>query len=263
MWPFFKRKMKRETHDADELVPPADMIFDGAASQEEFINIGEGFTHYFLLGHARLKPDEKVLDVGCGIGQKARVLTRYLSEKGRYEGIDIVAKGIEWCIEHYKKFPNFHFRHADISSTHYNPNGKYQASEYKFPYEDGAFDLVFLSSVFTHMLPRDMQNYFSEIARVLKRGGRCVITYFLLNPESTKRIDAGLNTIKVPFTYVSEACRIASKETPETTVAHDEQVVRGLYEQNGLSVTEITYGYWCGRSELVGALQDAIIAVKE
>lgn len=263
MWPFLKSRTKRETQVADELVPSADMIFDGTASREDFVNIGEGFTHYFLLGHAGLKPDEKVLDVGCGIGQKARVLTRYLSEKGRYEGIDIVAKGIEWCTGHYKGFPNFHFRHADIFSTHYNPNGRYRASEYKFPYEDGEFDLVFLSSVFTHMLPRDMENYFSEISRVLKTGGRCVITYFLLNPESTKRIDAGLNSIKVPFTYGSEACRIASEETPETTVAHDERLVRGLYEQNGLSVTEITYGDWCGRGELVGALQDAVIAVKE
>ncbi len=49
---------------------------------------------------------------------------------------------------------------------------------------------VLLTSVFTHMLPQDMDNYLSEVARVLKPDGRCLITYFLLNPESLALIDA-------------------------------------------------------------------------
>ena len=36
------------------------------------------------------------------------------------------------------------------------------------------------------MLSADMENYLKQIARVLKPGGRCLITYFLLNPESAK-----------------------------------------------------------------------------
>ena len=246
----------------DELVPPVEMIFDGATSQEEFKAHGEGFTRYFLIEHAQLKADDRVLDVGCGIGQKARVLTKYMSDKGSYEGTDIVAMGINWCRENYHKYPNFRFQLADIYSAHYNPEGKYKASEYKFPYQNEEFNFVFLSSVFTHMLPQDIKNYFTEIARVLKPGGRCVITFFLLNLESIKRINSGLNTIKVPFTYKSEACRIAKSESPETTVAHDEGFVRSLYEQNGLSITEITYGSWCGKKEFIGNLQDVIIAIR-
>lgn len=72
-----------------------------------------------------------------------------------------------------------------------------------------------------------------------------------------------MNSIKIPFIYESDACRIADKNMPETIVAHDEQVVRSLYERSGLSVVEITYGSWCGRKELIGCLQDVIIAVKE
>jgi hypothetical protein len=72
-----------------------------------------------------------------------------------------------------------------------------------------------------------------------------------------------LNSIKVPYSYESETCRILNPKSPETTVAHDERIVRDLYDKNGLGITEITYGNWCGRKEFLGCLQDTIIAVKE
>jgi hypothetical protein len=114
------------------------------------------------------------------------------------------------------------------------------------------------------MLPPDMENYFSETARMLKVGGKCVMTFFLLNQESLNGIDVGLNTLKLPFKYEfeHETCRIADCKTPETTVAHEESFVRNLYDRNGLSIAEITYGYWCGRQESLGCMQDVIIAVK-
>jgi SAM-dependent methyltransferase len=247
-----------------ELVPPVEMLFDGTTTQEEFCNIGEGFTRHFLIDHARLRPDDHVLDIGCGLGQKARPLTKYLSSSGSYFGIDVVPKGIEWCKQSYRSFENFHFVLADIFSSHYNPGGHHRACDYRFPFESEAFDLILLSSVFTHMLPFDMENYFSEIGRMLKPRGKCVVTFFLLNRESLRKIDAGLNSIKLPFIYdcQQEICRIADLKTPEATVAHEESYVRELYEKNSLGVTEITYGSWCGRKEFLGCLQDAIIAVR-
>ena len=56
---------------------------------------------------------------------------------------------------------------------------------------------------------------------------------------------------------------MADDQVPEKTVAHDEEVVRGLSEQNRLSVTEITYGNWCGRKEYLHSLQDVLIAIEE
>jgi glycosyltransferase involved in cell wall biosynthesis/SAM-dependent methyltransferase len=247
-----------------DLVPPVALLFDGTSTREQFKSIGEGFTRYFLIERAGLRPDDRVLDIGCGIGQKARPLTRYLSSSGRYDGIDIVPEGIEWCRRNYRRFSNFHFAVADLFSSHYNPRTDRRARDYAFPYETASFDVIFLSSVFTHMLPADMENYFTETARMLKPGGKCVMTFFLLNPESLSGIEAGLNTVKVPFTYEyqQETCRIADRETPETTVAHDESYVRSLYQKNHLRIVEITYGYWCGREESLGCMHDVIIAVK-
>lgn len=247
----------------DELVPPLELIFDGTTSQADFVSGGDNFIRHFLIERALLTPDSHVLDLGSGIGQKARPLTRFLNDDGRYEGIDIVAAGIDWCRHAYRRYPGFHFQRADIHSVHYNPEGRLKASDYRFPFADASFQMVLLSSVFTHMLPHDMEHYFGEIARVLRTGGRCVVTFFLLNPESRRRIEVGLNTIKVPHRYGSDDCRVADITSPETTVAHDEVRVRGLFDRNRLSITDVTYGFWCGRQEFFGCLQDVIIAMKE
>ena len=120
-----------------------------------------------------------MLDIGCGIGRMAVPLTRYLNEQGSYEGFDIVAEGIDWCTKKITpKYPRFSFHLADVYSQKYNPEGTFSASEYPFPFKDESFDLVFLTSVFTHMLPPDVENYMKEISRVLKRNGSCLITFF-------------------------------------------------------------------------------------
>ena len=110
-----------------------------------------------------------------------------MSKNGEYEGFDIISIGIEWCNENITpKYPNFHFQKADVFNKYYNLDGKFKASEYEFAFKDNYFDLVFLGIVFTHMLPNDMENYLSEISRVLKNDGRCLITFLLINEDSNQ-----------------------------------------------------------------------------
>jgi SAM-dependent methyltransferase len=248
---------------SDDLVPPIELIFDGTSTADEFRNVGDGFVRHFLADRARLRPNERVLDVGCGTGQKARPLSAYLSPAGSYDGFDIVADGIRWCQEAYARFPNFCFRLADILNTHYRPDGTVSAAGFRFPYEDARFDVVFLSSVFTHLLPRATENYLRETSRVLKPGGRCVITYFLLNEEARRLIDVGRNSIAFPHAYESGVCCIQDQRVPETAVAYEEPFVRALHQRSGLTILELTYGSWCGRQDLHGCLQDAVLSLKE
>ena len=58
------------------------------------------------------------------------------------------------------------------------------ASSFSFPYEDESFDVVFATSVLTHLLPDAVENYLAEIHRVLAPGGRSFVTYFLIDEES-------------------------------------------------------------------------------
>ena len=89
----------------------------------DFKAVGLQFRSYFT-EFGGLRPDDRVLDVGCGIGRMAVPLTSFLSSKGRYEGFEIVREGVAWCQKNISaRFPNFVFRHADIRNNAYNAKG--------------------------------------------------------------------------------------------------------------------------------------------
>ncbi len=245
------------------LIPPAEFLFDGSSSEEEFLALGEGFCRSILIQRAYLHPQAAFLDVGCGNGSVARYLTEYLTDGGSYDGLDIHGAAITWLQNHYTAYPQFRFTHADVYNKMYNAAGQHPASEYRFPFEDSTFDVLLLKSVFTHMLPGDLQNYLKELSRVLKPGGRAVITYFLLNDESLRFMRSGLDKMGLEHEFDHDPlCRIAIPGVPESVVAHDESRIREMYARVGMSLAEVMYGDWCGRQSLLG-LQDFIIAIKE
>jgi SAM-dependent methyltransferase len=128
----------------DPLTPPRRLGFVGGG---DFRTAGEAFRQLFV-DVGGLRPEDDVLDVGSGVGRGAIGLTGWL--QGRYEGIDVVRRGIEWCQQAITpRYPNFHFQVADVYNRHYNPVGRFSASEYRFPFEDRSFDFVVLTSVFT------------------------------------------------------------------------------------------------------------------
>jgi hypothetical protein len=57
--------------------------------------------------------------------------------------------------------------------------------------------------------------------------------------------------------------RVQDPDVPEKAVAYQEDWIRELHLRNRFSIVEITYGNWSGRKDLVGCLQDAIIAIKD
>ena len=83
------------------------------------------------------------------------MLTDFLSPDGAYYGIDANESSIDWCRENYTAYPNFHFIHSDIFSTHYNPKSNVRAADYRFPFDAGEFDCVFSTSLFTHLVAAD------------------------------------------------------------------------------------------------------------
>lgn len=144
----------------------------------EYRNAGEVFLRIFTQ-YGNLKPDEHVLEIGSGCGRAALPLTGYLSSEGSYDGLEIRRDGFQWCQDAIAgRHSNFHFTFADVYNKDYNPHGAIRALEYRFPYADESFDFIFMTSVFTHMLPGDVKHYLEEIFRVLKQYGRCLITFF-------------------------------------------------------------------------------------
>lgn len=251
---------RKITGTQDPLIPPLRQMYDGPRGVAIFKQNGQEFFRYFKeLGS--LKPDDAILDVGSGMGRKTLPLTSYLSTKGRYEGLDIVQKGVHWCQSHITtRFPNFHFQHINVFNKHYNPAGTIKPTEYRFPFPADTFDFVVLGSVFTHMLPDAVDHYMAEISRVLKVGGRSMITYFLLNPESESLVEQGKASFKLP--YKGDNYRAEKLEDPEDTTALSESFVRNVHAKHACPVIEpIHYGNWCGRSQTL-SFQDIVVSKK-
>lgn len=188
-------------------------------------------------------------------------LTRFLDGRGGYEGFDISRTGVEWCNQNiHKRYKNFHFHHADIYNLFYNPNGKIAGHEYSFPFPDGRFDFVFLTSVFTHLLEDDVERYIAEIRRVLKPGARGLITFFLINDESL-RLNVGGGDVKL--VKYQRHMYVQDPQVPEAVTGYEEAWVRSQLSRNGISIEEpIHYGNWCGREQHV-SYQDIIIVTKD
>lgn len=71
-------------------------MHDGPPTYLAFKENGEKFFRLYK-DLCDLKPPERILDIGCGIGRKTFLLTEHLSPQGTYVGMDIVKSGIDWC----------------------------------------------------------------------------------------------------------------------------------------------------------------------
>jgi SAM-dependent methyltransferase len=239
------------------LTPPKGLVAVGPGDYEA---IGAEFLDYFVrLGH--LTPRDRVLDVGCGVGRIAASLTTYLSSSGSYEGFDVVPSGVEWCQAHITpRHRNFRFRTVDIFNTTYNSRGRMRAEDFEFPYPSESFDFAFMTSVFTHMMPNAVERYLHETARVLRKGRRSLITWFILNPESKALIHDGRS--RMSFPHERGDFRVMDEKLPEMNVAFEESFVRAAYDRAGMRLSmPIQWGAWCGRRDHL-SFQDVVIGEK-
>lgn len=229
------------------------------ARTPSYYRIGRQFFAMFVdLGG--LKPDDRVLDIGCGPGRMAVPLKDFLSAEGSYMGMDVVRSCIRGCEKRLSgNAPDFRFVHMDLYNSRYNPHATTKACDYRFPFDDGAFDFVMLTSVFTHVLPDDTFHYLDEISRLLAPGGRCFATFFIADEERLELARSRGTGLK--FEHASDRCLIEREGQPEYAVAYDRAVLLDRFERSGLRVKNLHEGNWCGGVSETG-FQDIVILEK-
>ena len=199
-------------------------------NHQYFIESGRAIVSE-LSGKGYLRPDSRVLELGCGCGRNAIAISKMLTGPGRYTGMDVDQQMIRWCNAHLQS-DTVKFFHADIFSKVYNPTGT-PSDQYSFPADDGGITLIVSVSVFSHLLYRDFSRYVAESSRVLAPGGRLHMTLFLLDFLGGRLGD------RWTFSHKVDNCYVDSLRYPEAAVAYELDTVRTIMAPLGLTIEEI------------------------
>lgn len=223
----------------------------------DFVKTGEHHLD-LLVNVAGAVPHSRILEIGCGIGRTAVRLTEYLNRTGEYLGFDLERQGIRWCQQNITtSYPNFSFKHVDLYNATFNPRGTVNPTTFTFPGNNGSVDVVFAFSVFTHFDSATARRYLQETSRVLRPGGRALLTFFILPRGSFPA--AAVHEIlpgEVPGEY------IVNVERRDPGVAFEEATLRQMFAEAGLELIEpIFLGAWRGEPDTL-SYQDVILARK-
>ena len=187
----------------------------------------------------------------------------FLGRDGKYMGID-------FCRGHYAS-SNYEFIHFDTAYAFYAP--AQINTRKKWPVDSGSVDLATALSVWTHLNEEDALFYFMEISRGLKRGGKAIITFFLLDETYRDSLDIRSNQggsfhMTKQDLWVFDQPSYGSTmwfhpkwaDVPENAIAVNEAGLERLVENAGMKLTEHHQGNW---KEVPGAFfQDILIFQK-
>jgi SAM-dependent methyltransferase len=207
-----------------------------------------------------MRMHDSVLELGCNTGRTMLGLLTYLKPPGRYEGLDILRDPIEYAQKHvHAMFPHFNFKCADLYNSLYNPQGKFEPADYEFPYDDNSFDIIYAASVFTHVVPSVTANYFKQSRRVLRKGGRCLYSFFLLD---NYRGRGTTYSDFFEFEQRVEGCdevAVRDEKSPDQIISYKLSLITRLATDVGLNVVRILPGAWSGSHEFFVGEQDLLM----
>ncbi len=146
-------------------------------SDSEINTVPEGANLGFGCGNpvalASLKEGDVVLDLGSGAGFDAFLAAQRVGKKGRVIGVDMTPEMVAKAKENAKKgkYTNVEFRLGEIE---------------KLPVEDNSIDVIISNCVIN--LSPDKESVFKDVHRVLRFGGRLMVSDLVLAKKLPKEI---------------------------------------------------------------------------
>jgi ubiquinone/menaquinone biosynthesis C-methylase UbiE len=141
-----------------------------------------------ILSAASITPQDRVLDLGCGIGNILIALVERIDFIHPPAGVDISPDLI-------------HIGEREIARAGLHDRiGLRVAPATRLPFEDGAFDVVLTSHVLKHLDDEALLTSFREVVRVLRPGGRFLLWEFEKSARSALLFwSARLTGLPPPF----------------------------------------------------------------
>jgi len=216
------------------------------------------------------KTANKILDIGCGTGLLGIASEPFTFAGGSYTGIDVMAADINFCKTNFKS-DNYNFIHFDLANPSYASLQSTQLT--KWPIENESQDLVTALSVWTHLSEPDAIFYFREIYRVLKKGGKAIITFFYLDEQyeaslakRTNEVGRFHSTPQKDWVYDKSAYQsknwftTAWAKNPEDAIGITPEGLDILLKTSGLKLAKYYPGNW--KEEPGVYFQDVLIFEK-
>jgi SAM-dependent methyltransferase len=200
--------------DGSRLPPRRLMVrVAGTADADWFLRAGRA-GYDAIAAHAPLAQIHDVLDFGCGCGR----VTRYFHDfDGEVAGSDVSTDAIAWC-------------RANLGFARFETNGLAPP----LAFDGDSFDLAYALSVFTHLTSDLQLAWRDELRRVLRPGGRLLITTHVgsyvprLDAEERARFDAGELVVRWGEVVGSNLC----------SAYHPERYLRETFA-NGFAFLEL------------------------
>ena len=155
-----------------------------------------------------LDPPMRLLEVSCGRGGGLNALLAAAPDAFDATGLDVAASAVAFCRRTYGESEHLHF---------------VEGSALDLPFPDGSFDVVL--NVEASNDYGDRARFFSEVSRVLKRGGHFLYTdSFRKEHVEQMRKELAAAGFEAEFTditaNVAEACRLDSPRRREVIRRH-------------------------------------------
>jgi SAM-dependent methyltransferase len=166
----------------------------GSEREEDFRATAEE-TRLILEATVGVRPDDTILEIGCGVGRVGQVLAPICKQ---WIGCDVSSNMIEHSRRRLQQFANVKL--VEISGYDLRP------------VSDASVDVVYCTIVFMHLEEWDRYNYVLEALRVLSPGGRIYIDNFSLCSDEGWGV---FETHRTAFAPTNRPAHISKSSTPQ------------------------------------------------